>query len=122
MSFSVNPVGLNRMRYRILPVFLLLLFVSEVYAQTPITFNNQVVRILQQHCQTCHRPGNIAPFSLLTYQDARAHAASILGAVQSRIMPPWKPTDPHGTFEGERVLSDSEIAAISQWVIDGVPE
>jgi Copper type II ascorbate-dependent monooxygenase, C-terminal domain len=100
-----------------------LLFVCgrEAFAQD-VTFNNQVVRIFQQHCQTCHRPGSIAPFSLLTYQDARIHASQIRNAVESRIMPPWKPVDAHGVFEGERTLTDEEITTISQWVTTGAPE
>src|SRR5262249_23590810 len=74
------------------------------------------------HCQTCHRPGNIAPFSLLTYADARPWARAIREAVLLKTMPPWKPVDAHGVFEGERSLSDQEIQTISQWVEDGSPE
>jgi hypothetical protein len=87
-----------------------------------VTFNNQVVRIFQQHCQTCHRPGNIAPFSLLTYTDARIHAGQIRSMVESRQMPPWKPVNAHGVFQGERTLSDDQIKTISDWVAAGVPE
>src|SRR5215467_3444917 len=91
-------------------------------ADVPVTFNNQVVRIFQQHCQTCHRPGNIAPFSLMTYADTRPWAASIRRDVMLKTMPPWKPVRSHGTFEGERSLTDQEIQTISQWVSDGAPE
>src|SRR5437762_578263 len=100
------------------------LFLSgrSAQAESPVTFNNQVVRIFQQHCQTCHRPGNIAPFSLMTFADARPWAASIRREVALKTMPPWKPVDSHGKFEGERSLTDQEIQAISQWVADGAPE
>src|SRR5213080_4176193 len=91
-------------------------------ADDPVTFNKQVVRILQQHCQSCHRPGNIAPFSLLTYADARPWARAIRDAVLLKKMPPWKPVGSHGVFEGERSLSDQEIQTISQWVNDGAEE
>jgi hypothetical protein len=104
----------------ILPLFLM--FASRAFAHGDVTFNNQVVRILQQHCQTCHRPGNIAPFSLLTYQDARIHAFQIREAVESREMPPWKPINAHGVFQAERTLTDQEIETLSDWVVDGVPE
>ncbi|PYS04754.1 MAG: hypothetical protein DMG12_09365 [Acidobacteria bacterium] len=110
---------------RLRNICLLLLFflcASEVYAQTSVTFDNQVVRIFQQHCQTCHRPGNISPLSLLTYVDARSHAFEILNAVQTRQMPPWKPVNAHGVFRGERYLTDEEIETISRWVSDGVQE
>ena len=102
-------------------VALLLVCGRETFAQG-VTFNNQVVRILQQRCQTCHRPGNIAPFSLLTYQDARINASKIRSAVETRLMPPWKPVNAHGVFEGERTLTDDEIQTISQWVNSGAPE
>src|SRR5262245_58136279 len=118
----MSPAGLNRMRYRILPFLLLLLFVSNVQAQTPITFNNQVVRIFEQHCQTCHRPGNIAPFSLLTYQDAVVRTRLIRDVVESKQMPPWKPVNAHGIFKGERGLTDQEIQTIVQWASNGAPE
>src|SRR5205814_18958 len=91
-------------------------------ADDPVTFNNQVVRIFQQHCQTCHRPGNIAPFSLLTYADARPWARAIRENTVLKLMPPWKPVNAHGVFEGERTLTDQEIQTISQWVLDGSPE
>jgi hypothetical protein len=104
--------------------FAMVLFLSSriAYADDPVTFNNQVVRIFQQHCQTCHRPGNIAPFSLMTYADARPWAASIRRDVMLKTMPPWKAVGSHGTFEGERSLTDQEIQTISQWVTDGAPE
>src|SRR5438132_12039770 len=105
-------------------VLAVLLFLSSrsAYAAGPVTFNNQVVRIFQQHCQTCHRPGNTAPFSLLTYADARPWAASIRRTVTLKTMPPWKPVGSHGTFEGERNLTDQEIQTISQWINDGATE
>src|ERR1043166_10332945 len=92
------------------------LFLSSrsAYAESPVTFNNQVVRIFQQHCQTCHRPGNIAPFSLLTYADTRPWARAIRDAVLLKKMPPWKPAGSHGVFEGERSLTEQEIQTISQ--------
>jgi hypothetical protein len=110
------------MRYRLLPVLLFALFASELRAQTPITFNNQIVRIFEQHCQTCHRPGNIAPFSLLTYQDAVVRARLIADNVQLKLMPPWKPVNAHGIFKGERALTDDEIQTIVQWASNGAPE
>ncbi len=100
----------------------LLIFAGELQAQTPVTFNNQVVRIFQQHCQACHRPGNIAPFSLLTYQDAVPRARLIRDAVESKQMPPWKPVSAHGVFKAERALTESEIQTIVQWASSGAPE
>src|SRR2546421_7901569 len=117
----ISATLLSDMRYRVFPCLLFLLLASQLQAQIP-TFNKQVVRIFQQHCQTCHRPGNIAPFSLMTYQDARSHAFQILEHVEERHMPPWKPVNAHGVFEGERTLTDQEIETISAWVTAGAPE
>src|SRR5215831_7170302 len=110
------------MRVRTACLTALLLFCGREACAQGVTFNNQVVRIFQQHCQTCHRPGNIAPFSLMTYADTRPWAASIRRDVMLKTMPPWKPVGSHGTFEGERSLTDQEIQTISQWVTDGAPE
>ena len=103
-------------------MLVVLVFGAKLHAQAPLTFNNQVVRIFQQHCQICHRPGNIAPFPLLTYIDALSHSGQILRAVSSREMPPWKPADAHGVFQGERALSDQEIQIITAWAANGAPE
>src|SRR5262249_15510221 len=86
------------------------------------TFSNEVVRIFQKNCQVCHHPGDIAPFSLLTYRDARPWARSIQEKVVTRQMPPWKAAAGCGEFQGERRLADEDIATISRWVDAGSPE
>jgi mono/diheme cytochrome c family protein len=88
----------------------------------PVTFNNQVVRIFQRNCQTCHRPGEVAPFSLTNYKDAHARRDDIIEAVESRYMPPWKAVPGYGEFSGVRRLSDDDIRLIARWVADGAPE
>jgi cytochrome c553 len=90
-------------------------------AGTP-TFHKEVVRIFQQHCQTCHREGDIAPFALTSYAEAKPYALLIKLMTQSRQMPPWKPADGCGDFADERRLSDAEIATIAKWVEAGAPE
>ena len=64
-------------------------------AQGPVTFSQHVAPILFANCTTCHRPGEAAPFQLMSYRDARPLAKAIAAATASRIMPPWKaaPTD-----------------------------
>jgi uncharacterized protein (TIGR03437 family) len=91
-------------------------------AQTTPTFNKEVVRIFQENCQTCHHPGDIAPFSLMTYKDARPWAAAIREAVILRKMPPWKPAPGCGDFRDARELSDEKIQTIVAWVNGGAPE
>ncbi|MEW6130353.1 MAG: ascorbate-dependent monooxygenase [Acidobacteriota bacterium] len=86
------------------------------------TFSNEVVRIFQRNCQVCHHPGDIAPFSLMSYREARPWARSIQERVVMRSMPPWKATAGCGEFQDARVLTDEEISTISQWVENGSPE
>jgi mono/diheme cytochrome c family protein len=88
----------------------------------PVTFNNQVVRIFQRNCQICHRPGEVAPFSLTTYKDAHAKRDDIVEVVESRYMPPWKAVPGHGEFSDVRRLSDEDIRMIGRWVAAGAPE
>ena len=95
---------------------------SAAGAQTSVTFNHQIAPILYAHCAACHRPGEIGPFSLLTYRDARQHARQIAEVTAARKMPPWKPQHGQVAFVGDRSLSDEEIRAIQRWVADGASE
>ncbi|MEA2240240.1 MAG: hypothetical protein QOC81_4964 [Thermoanaerobaculia bacterium] len=86
------------------------------------TFNREVVRILQQNCQSCHHPDDIAPFSLMTYQDAVLHADAIKYMTQTRQMPPWKAAEGCGDFVGTRAMAQNDIDTIAHWVDGGVLE
>ena len=86
------------------------------------TFDREVVRILQENCQTCHRPGDIAPFPLLTYEDAATHAGAIATQTAARRMPPWQPDPGLGEFVGDRRLSDRDIDTLARWAAGGAPE
>jgi hypothetical protein len=86
------------------------------------TFSNEVVRIFQRNCQTCHHEGDIAPFSLTSYAPAKANALLIKVMTQSRQMPPWKPTDGCGEFADARRLPKDDIDTIARWVEAGAPE
>jgi hypothetical protein len=87
-----------------------------------VTFHEDVLPVLQQRCQGCHRPGEAAPFSMLTYKDARPYAAAMKRAVVSRKMPPWHADPSVGHFGNDRRLSDAEIETISRWADAGAPE
>jgi mono/diheme cytochrome c family protein len=92
-------------------------------ADTPaVTFSRDVVPLLQQHCQECHRPGGAAPFALSAYAHVYHRRDKILESVEKRQMPPWKARPGYGDLAGERRLSDAEIATISRWVAGGAPE
>ncbi|PYR01022.1 MAG: hypothetical protein DMF96_01505 [Acidobacteria bacterium] len=90
-------------------------------APTTVTFAKDVAPILFQQCASCHRPGGAAPFSVLTFAEARPRAKSIAAAVQRRTMPPWKPEPGYGEFVAGRRLTDEQIAAIVQWADEGAP-
>jgi cytochrome c-type biogenesis protein CcmH/NrfG len=87
-----------------------------------VTFNKDIAPIIWQNCASCHRPGQLGPFSLVTFQDIRPRAREIVRAVKSHAMPPWKPEPGQGEFEGVRRLSDTEIAMIERWVAQGSPQ
>src|SRR5579871_3517959 len=88
----------------------------------PVTFNKEVAPILVKNCQECHRPGEAAPFSLLTYEQARPWAKAMKEAVLLKKMPPWF-ADPHyGKFSNERALSPKDIETLAAWADAAAPE
>jgi mono/diheme cytochrome c family protein len=89
---------------------------------TNVTFNKDVLPILQKNCQSCHRPGEIGPMALLSYQDSRPWAKAIKEAVATRKMPPWFADPRFGHFANDRRLSDADVKTISAWADSGAPE
>jgi hypothetical protein len=87
----------------------------------PPTFN-EVAPIIYARCSSCHRPGQPAPFNLLTYDDVKLRAQRIALVTKQRSMPPWPPEPGFGEFANARVLSDAEIDLIQRWVAGGAPE
>jgi hypothetical protein len=87
-----------------------------------VTFNKDVLPILQKNCQSCHRPGEIAPMSFLTYKDARPWARAMKTAVVSRQMPPWFADPAYRHFANDKRLSDGAITTIAAWADAGAPE
>ena len=85
------------------------------------TFSKDVAPIIFKNCAGCHRPGEIAPMSLLTYEDARPWAKAIRDEVSDRNMPPWHADAPPGTFHNERRITDAERATLIAWANAGAP-
>jgi hypothetical protein len=104
---------------RCLWVFLL---ISSPAAAQAVTYNKDVAPLLNDRCAMCHHPDGSAPFSLLTYDDAKRHAAQIVKVTQDRLMPPWKVEPGFGPFIGQHPLSGSEIALLRRWSDAGAPE
>ncbi len=86
-----------------------------------VTYYRDVLPILQKHCQTCHRPGDVGPFSLMTYKQAVNWASDIVTFTQTRQMPPWKPTG-GVKFANARSLTQQEIDILATWEKNGCPE
>ncbi|HEY7498473.1 MAG TPA: hypothetical protein VH740_08165 [Vicinamibacterales bacterium] len=86
-----------------------------------VTFTETIAPILYANCVTCHRPGEAAPFPLISYEDVVKRADLIGDVTQSRYMPPWHAAPGFGEFVGERRLTDAQIASIAAWVAAGMP-
>lgn len=114
----------HRLHRLILAAFVLSAAAASANAQTavPVTYTKHIAPILFENCATCHRPGEVAPFSLLTYADAKRRASQLAEVTESKYMPPWLPVDGHGEFAGSRKLTDSQIKMIRIWADAGAPE
>jgi hypothetical protein len=106
-------------------VFACLILTSAVIAATapgPVTFNRDVLPVLQKQCQTCHRPGEVAPMSFLSYKETRPWARAIKEAILTGKMPPWFADPKYGHFVNERRLSDVEVKSLVAWADGGALE
>src|SRR5579872_5526288 len=106
---------------RVMPLCLPVLAVATMAsaASRDVTFNKDVLLILQNRCQECHRPGEIGKMPLLTYQQVRPWAAAIKESVLLKKMPPWF-ADPHfGKFSNDRSLNKEQMETVSAWVDQG---
>jgi hypothetical protein len=100
-------------------VAVLLIMSAEASAAGGVTFSKDVLPILQKNCQTCHRPGNIAPMSFLSYETARPWAKAMKAAVVTRKMPPWFADPQYSHFSNDPSLKQEEIDTIVRWVDGG---
>jgi hypothetical protein len=89
---------------------------------SPVTFNKDILPILEKNCQSCHRPGQVAPMSLLSYQETRPWAKAIKTAVTTKKMPPWFADPNYGHFINDRSLKQSDIDKLVKWVDSGAAE
>ncbi len=94
---------------------------ATVPAKT-LTFSKDVAPVFYKNCVSCHRPGEVAPFSLLSYKEARPWVKSIREKVTQRVMPPWHADAHYGPFRNDRRLSDQDVATIAAWVDGGAKE
>jgi hypothetical protein len=87
-----------------------------------ITYTKQVARLIQQRCQSCHRPDGVAPFALMTYEQARGWSRTMREVVAQRRMPPWHADPRYGKFLNDRSLTPGEIETLVNWVDAGAPK
>ncbi len=92
---------------------------SDAVARVPITYAEHVEPVLQAHCVSCHREGDIGPMDLSTYEDAAAWAEMIVEVTQNRTMPPWHATQDHAKFSNDRTLSEKELSILELWAAGG---
>jgi hypothetical protein len=97
-------------------------FGADASGAASMTFNKDVLPILQRNCQTCHRPGSIAPMSFLTYESTRPWAKAMKAAVVTRKMPPWFADPQYGHYSNDPSLKRSEIETIAKWADGGAPQ
>ena len=100
----------------------IVLISGAAFAAGPVTFTKDVLPILQKNCQSCHRPGQIAPMALLTYGNVRPWAKAMKAAVVTRKMPPWFADPQAGHFANDRSLKQEEIDTIAKWADNGSPQ
>lgn len=108
------------MRFACLSIFAVAL-ASAATTSEKVTFYKDVLPVLQKNCQTCHRPGEAAPMSLLTYDQARPWAKSIKQAVVTKKMPPWFADSHYGKFSNDRTMAQAEVDTLVNWVDAGAP-
>src|SRR3989449_7100490 len=120
---EISMNGTTKARFFLVLSAVLIVLVTAAVAQAEVTFTKDIAPILQRSCQNCHRPGAIAPMSLVSYQDARPWAKAIKQKVAAREMPPWY-IDRHvgiTKFKDDPSLTDAEIATIARWADAGAP-
>ena len=87
-----------------------------------VTYSNQIARIMQKRCVECHRPGEIAPFSLTNYEEVVGWAETIDEVVRDQRMPPWHASPKHSQFVNDRLMTSEEKDLIHRWVVANAPE
>src|SRR6204780_763562 len=87
--------------------------------KSSVTFNKDVLPILQKNCQVCHRPGEVGPMAFLTYEGTRPWAKAIKAAVVSKKMPPWFADPKYGHFANDRTLSEADVNTLVAWADGG---
>ncbi len=124
MNISTRQTGFfyHRIAQAVPALLLALPFAARSASGNPVTFNKDIAPIIYQNCSVCHRPGEAAPFSLLSYRDVARKGKTIGKVTTSHVMPPWKAEPASYAYRDERRLTEDQIALIRSWVEQGMPE
>ena len=95
---------------------------TKINGVETVTFSSDIATIIYDKCSSCHRPGQVGPFSLLTYDDVRKRASTIEAVIESNYMPPWKPVNHNVSFSNNRSLSQLQKEKLASWIAAGCPE
>ena len=106
----------------LLPVLLALAPRAQAQTTPAYTFSQDIAPLVYQHCTSCHRTGEVAPFPLTTYAEVVSHAQTIKYVTGTRYMPPWKPDPAYRHYLDENTLTNAEIQKIRDWVDNGAPQ
>lgn len=94
---------------------------AEPTSQSTVSFTGEVYRVLRDHCLECHRQGDIGPFALADYEDARGWGDMIVEVINSGFMPPWHANPAHGEFANQRLMPEADKQILRDWVAAGAP-
>ena len=124
MNDMTHKIGFGRSQLARIGGLLLMFPIALCAAPDPakVTFNRDIAPIIYQNCSVCHRPGEAAPFPLLSYHDAVRKAKTIGKVTESAAMPPWKAAPASYAYRDERRLTADQIALVKSWVAQGMPE
>jgi peroxiredoxin len=96
--------------------------IKDSKAEGTVTYTKQIAPLVQKHCQECHRPSQIGPMPLLTYDDVSAWSGTIREVIEERRMPPWHADPQYGRFANDRSLTDAERNLLLSWLDSGTPK
>src|SRR5579863_6240953 len=119
---TILRVGVMRSDMKTLAILLISTAGLSAADAPSVTFYRDVLPILQDRCQSCHRPGEIGPMPLRSYTEVRPWAKAIRQAVITRKMPPWNAEGPRGKFRNDPSLTQPEIDKLTNWIDAGAPE
>jgi len=100
----------------------LLLFTFTAVASAEVTYTREISRMVQTKCQQCHRPNDVAPFALMSYDDVVTYGDDIKNSLTQKKMPPWKPVPGFNEFRDSYALSDADRATFVAWIDAGMPQ